>query len=64
MTRRLGRLILPVMLKNVVFVAPFPTDVTMRFVRACARLPGVRLLGVVHTPPAATTRRSTMTSSA
>ena len=39
------------MLKNVVFVAPFPTDVTMRFVRACARLPGVRLLGVVHTPP-------------
>ena len=37
--------------KNVVFVAPFPTDITMRFVRACSRLPGVRLLGVVHTPP-------------
>lgn len=36
---------------NVVFVAPFPTDITMRFVRAAARLPGVRLLGVVHTPP-------------
>ena len=37
--------------RNVVFVAPFPTDITMRFVRAAARLPGVRLLGVVHTPP-------------
>jgi len=39
------------MSRNVVFVAPFPTDVTMRFVRAAAKLPGVRLLGVVHTPP-------------
>ncbi len=39
------------MLRNVVFVAPFPTDVTMRFVRAASRLAGVRLLGVVHTPP-------------
>lgn len=37
--------------RNVVFVAPFPTDVTMRFVRATARLPDVRLLGVMHTPP-------------
>src|SRR5579862_9076893 len=36
---------------NVVFVAPFPTEITMRFVRAAARLPGVRLLGLVHTPP-------------
>src|SRR5260221_9718661 len=34
-----------------VFVAPFPTDLAMRFVRAAARLPDVRLLGVVHTPP-------------
>ena len=33
--------------RNVVFVAPFPTDITMRFVRAAARLPDVRLLGVV-----------------
>ncbi len=40
------------MIRNVVFVAPFPTDITMRFVRACSRLPDVRLLGVVHTPPA------------
>ena len=37
--------------RNVVFVAPFPTDVTMRFIRATARLPDVRLLGVMHTPP-------------
>jgi len=37
--------------RNVVFVAPFPSDVTMRFVRAAARHPDVRLLGIVHTPP-------------
>jgi formate-dependent phosphoribosylglycinamide formyltransferase (GAR transformylase) len=37
--------------RNVIFVAPFATDVTMRFVRATARLPDVRLLGVMHTPP-------------
>ena len=37
--------------RNVVFVAPFPTDITMRFVRAASRLPDVHLLGVVHTPP-------------
>ena len=39
------------MARNVVFVAPFPTDITMRFVRAASRLPDVKLLGVVHTPP-------------
>ena len=39
------------MLRNVVFVAPFATDVTMRFVRAAAKIPGIRLLGIVHTPP-------------
>jgi formate-dependent phosphoribosylglycinamide formyltransferase (GAR transformylase) len=39
------------MLRNVIFVAPFATDVTMRFVRAASKLPGVRLLGIVHTPP-------------
>lgn len=39
------------MLRNVIFAAPFPTDITMRFVRAAAKLPGVRLLGIVHTPP-------------
>ena len=39
------------MSRNVIFVAPFPSDVTMRFARACAKIPGVKLLGVVHTPP-------------
>jgi phosphoribosylaminoimidazole carboxylase (NCAIR synthetase) len=37
--------------RNVIFAAPFPTDITMRFVRAAARLQDVRLLGIVHTPP-------------
>jgi D-alanine-D-alanine ligase-like ATP-grasp enzyme len=37
--------------RNVIFVAPFPIDTTMRFVRAASRLSDVRLLGVVHTPP-------------
>ena len=37
--------------RNVVFVAPFPIETTMRFVRAASKLPDVRLLGVVHTPP-------------
>jgi hypothetical protein len=38
------------MARNVVFVAPFPTDITMRFVRAARKLDDVKLLGVVHTP--------------
>ncbi len=37
--------------RNVIFVAPFPSDVTLRFVRAVSKLEDVRLLGVVHTPP-------------
>jgi biotin carboxylase len=37
--------------RNVIFVAPFPSEVTMRFVRATAKLEDVRLLGVVHTMP-------------
>lgn len=37
--------------RNVIFVAPFPAETTMRFVRAVAKLSDVRLLGVVHTPP-------------
>ncbi len=37
--------------RNVVFVAPFPTDTTMRFVRAVAGLSDVRLLGVCHASP-------------
>jgi biotin carboxylase len=39
------------MARNVIFAAPFPTDITMRFVRAAAKLPDVRLFGIVHTPP-------------
>ena len=39
------------MTRNIVFVAPFPADVTMRFVRAVRQLADVRLLGVVHTAP-------------
>ena len=37
--------------RNVVFVAPFPAETTMRFVRAVRKLSDIRLLGVVHTPP-------------
>jgi formate-dependent phosphoribosylglycinamide formyltransferase (GAR transformylase) len=37
--------------RNIVFIAPFPAEVTQRFVRAVSRLNDVRLLGVVHTPP-------------
>jgi hypothetical protein len=37
--------------RNVVFVAPFPIETTMRFVRATSQLADVRLLGVMHTPP-------------
>jgi hypothetical protein len=37
--------------QNVVFVAPFPTDITMRFVRAASKMPGIKLLGVVHSIP-------------
>ena len=37
--------------RNVVFVAPFPAETTLRFIRAMARVPGVRLLGVVAEPP-------------
>jgi len=44
--------------RNVVFVAPFPIETTMRFVRAAARLDDVRLLGVVHTPPEGDDRRA------
>jgi len=39
------------MLRNIVFVAPFPLETTMRFVRAAAGLEDVRLLGVVQEPP-------------
>ena len=38
-------------MRNVVFVAPFPLETTLRFLRALGGLQGVRILGVVHTPP-------------
>jgi biotin carboxylase len=38
-------------MKNVVFIAPFPLETTMRFGRAAARLPGVRFLGVFQELP-------------
>ncbi len=37
--------------RNVIFVAPFPSDPTLRFLRATSKLDDIRLLGVVHTPP-------------
>ena len=37
--------------RNVVFVCPFPSEASMRFVRAAARLSDIRLLGVIHTMP-------------
>jgi len=36
---------------NVVFIAPFPLETTMRFARAAARLPGVTFLGVFQELP-------------
>lgn len=39
---------------NVVFVAPFPAEATVRFTRAAAELPGVRLGLVSHQPREAT----------
>lgn len=38
-------------MRNVVFVAPFPLDTTMRFARAAASLAGVRFLGIMQEAP-------------
>ena len=38
-------------MRNVVFVAPFPLETTMRFARAAAGLDGVRLLGIMQEAP-------------
>jgi biotin carboxylase len=38
-------------MRNVIFVAPFPLETTLKFVRAAASLSGVRLLGIVAEPP-------------
>ena len=44
-------------MRNVVFVAPFPLETTLRFARAIARLAGVRLLGIVQKPPTGDDRK-------
>jgi hypothetical protein len=38
-------------MRNVVFVAPFPLDTTMRFARADAGLADVRMLGIMQEAP-------------
>ena len=38
-------------MRNVIFVAPFPMEATLRFARALGRLSNVRLLGVFQQPP-------------
>ena len=38
-------------MRNVIFAAPFPLENTMRFIRAVAKLPNVRLLGIWQKPP-------------
>lgn len=38
-------------MRNVVFIAPFPLETTLRFARALGGLAGVRLLGVWQEPP-------------
>jgi len=43
-------------MRSVIFVAPFPLETTMRFARAAARLPDVRLLGVMQEAPRAEDR--------
>lgn len=43
-------------MRNVVFVAPFPSETTLSFVRAVAQLDGVRVLGLFQKPPPAPER--------
>lgn len=38
-------------MRNLVFVAPFPMDATLRFARGLARLEGVRLFGIFQKAP-------------
>jgi hypothetical protein len=44
-------------MRNVIFVAPFPLETTMRFARAAARLPDVRLHLIAQTSPTGEDRR-------
>jgi formate-dependent phosphoribosylglycinamide formyltransferase (GAR transformylase) len=38
-------------MRNVVFIAPFPLETTLRFARAVSALPNVRMVGVMQEPP-------------
>ena len=38
-------------MRTVAFVAPFPLETSLRFARAAAALPGVRLVGLMQEPP-------------
>ncbi len=38
-------------MRNVLFVAPFPLEITMRFARAAASIDNVRFLGIFQEPP-------------
>ncbi len=40
-----------VAMRHIVFIAPFPAETTLRFVRATRSLTGVRVTGVVNKPP-------------
>ncbi len=44
-------------MRNVIFTAPFPLETTMRFARAAARLPDVRLLAIAQNPPTGEDRK-------
>ncbi|PRQ02975.1 Carbamoyl-phosphate synthase large chain [Enhygromyxa salina] len=44
-------------MRTIVFVAPFLLETTMRFARAAAALPGVRLCGVMQEAPGGTDRQ-------
>lgn len=44
-------------MNQVIFVAPFLLETTLRFARAASRLPGVNLLGVVQEVPSAADRQ-------
>ena len=44
-------------MRNVIFAAPFPLETTMRFARAVARLPDVRLLGIAQQAPGGEDRK-------
>jgi formate-dependent phosphoribosylglycinamide formyltransferase (GAR transformylase) len=38
-------------MRHIVFIAPFPAETTLRFLRALSSLADVHVTGIVHTPP-------------